>query len=124
MFEEGVYQFGLVIDLPIDRLDERNALRRSIIAQKAAVRDYIADVDAIKQAIRELLRELERPRKTYKIAVDSVALALRRVEPAGLAERKGSTPLGNRLRRRLLYRVYALLDPADGPGSGAQRVTP
>jgi outer membrane protein TolC len=84
LFHQGTYQFGLDIDLPLERLDERNALRRALIAHQASVRDYMAAVDGIKLDVRESLRELKRTGQTYKIAEVSVALARKRVEGTSL----------------------------------------
>lgn len=84
LFHQGAYQFGLDIDLPLERLDERNALRRALIAHKASVRNYMAAVDGIKQDVRESLRELKRTEQTYKIAEASVTLAQKRVDGTSL----------------------------------------
>lgn len=80
MFHQGTYEFGLDVDLPLERLAERNAFRTSLINYDATVRDYMDLVDQIKGHIRESLRDLKRTEQTYRISVDGVALATSRVE--------------------------------------------
>ena len=80
LFHEGYYDFGLDVDLPLDRLNERNSFRRSLIDYEASVRGYMEAVDTIKQDIRESLRQLKRTEQSYQIAEEGVKLANRRVE--------------------------------------------
>jgi outer membrane protein TolC len=105
LFHEGSYDFGLDIDLPIDRLDERNAYRRSLIDYDASVRGYMEAVDTIKQDIRESLRQLKRTEQTYQIAEESVRLALRRVDST-----KVELDAGRATTRDLLEAQEALVD--------------
>ncbi len=79
MFHEGLYEFGLEVDLPLDRLNERNAYRSSLIDYDAALRSYMEQVDTIKQSIRQSLRRLRTTQQTYEIQKNSVELAKRRV---------------------------------------------
>ena len=79
LFHEGLYEFGLELDLPLERLSERNALRAAMIAGDAAIRDYMDLVDGIKQDVRGSLRELRRTVESVKIQKASVELARRRV---------------------------------------------
>jgi len=109
LFHEGAYDFGLDIDLPIDRLDERNAYRRSLIDYDAAVRGYMEAVDTIKQDIRESLRQLKRTEQTYQIAEESVRLALRRVDST-----KVELDAGRATTRDLLEAQEALVTAQNG----------
>ncbi|MBN2581551.1 MAG: TolC family protein [Planctomycetes bacterium] len=79
MFHEGIYEFGLEVDLPLDRLNERNAYRNSLIDYDVALRTYMEQVDTIKQSIRQSLRQLRTSQQTYEIQKNSVDLARRRV---------------------------------------------
>lgn len=89
MFHEGLYEFGLELDLPLDRLTQRNNFRSSLIDYEAAVRDYMEHVDEIRQGIRESLRQLKRTEQTYRISEDSVRLAERRVAGTMLEQDAG-----------------------------------
>lgn len=80
LFHEGYYDFGLEVDLPLDRLNERNNFRRSLIDYEASVRSYMEAVDTIKQNVRESLRQLKRTEQSYQIAEEGVRLARRRVD--------------------------------------------
>ena len=79
LFHEGLYEFGLEVDLPLDRLNERNAYRQSLIDYDVAVRSYMSQIDDIKQSVRQALRRLKRTEQTYSIQKNSVELASRRV---------------------------------------------
>ena len=89
MFHEGLYEFGLEVDLPLERLAERNEFRSSLIAYDAAVRDYMDQVDGIKQDIRDSARQLSRTEQTYRIAEASVKLAEQRVSTTQLEQDAG-----------------------------------
>lgn len=77
--ENGLYTFGLNLDLPIERTAERNAYRDSYIALERAARDVQELEDQIKLDIRNALRDLLEARESYKIQAQSVVLAERRV---------------------------------------------
>ncbi len=70
------------LDLPLDRVFERNDYRKAIIDLEAAKRTASAAEDAIKTEILEGLRDLERLRQTYALQVNAVRIAQRRVESA------------------------------------------
>ena len=84
LFHEGLYEFGLEVDLPLDRLNQRNAYRQSLIDYDVAVRSYMGQIDDIKQSVRRSLRQLKRTEQSYKIQSNSVALADRRVRSTKL----------------------------------------
>ena len=77
--ENGLYTFGLNLDLPIERTAERNAYRDSYIALERAARDVQELEDQIKLDIRNALRNLLEARESYKIQAQSVVVAERRV---------------------------------------------
>ena len=83
-FKEGTYAAGLDLDLPFDRLDERNALRASLLDLEAARRRAAAAEDSIKIAVRQDLRDLRSAAEAYEIQRVAVATAERRVESAKL----------------------------------------
>ncbi len=82
-------QLGVRLKLPLDRLVERNAYRRSFIDFERSLRDLALAVDEVTNDIRGALRTLDRARKNYEIQQASVALAERRVESANLLLQAG-----------------------------------
>jgi len=88
-FHKGLYSIGLDIDLPIDRLQERNALRRTQIDQEQAERAMSLLEDQVVLQVREDYRALEAARQSYEIQKRSVALAERRVESTDLLLQAG-----------------------------------
>jgi outer membrane protein TolC len=104
MFHEGLYEFGLEVDLPLERLAERNAYRTSLINYNEAVRDYMEQVDEVKQSVRQSLRQLRRTKQTYQISEASVKLAEKRVSDT-LLERDA----GRAITRDLLESQEALV---------------
>lgn len=76
---EAVFGGLLSIDLPFERTAERNAYRNSLIKLEAAVRDYQAAEDALKESVRTAIRSLRETREQLKIQFLAVSLAERRV---------------------------------------------
>jgi len=77
--KDGRYDALLTIDLPLDRVPERNAYRESLINLESSVRDLQALEDSIKADVRERLRTLLNSREALRIQAASVELATRRV---------------------------------------------
>jgi outer membrane protein TolC len=75
---------GVDLDLPIERLPERNAYRAAEIELEAARRSAEEQADVIRAELRELLREAIATRRVFEIQQRAVALAERRVESARL----------------------------------------
>ncbi|KPK65187.1 MAG: hypothetical protein AMK73_03665 [Planctomycetes bacterium SM23_32] len=71
---------GFELDLPLDKLSERNTYRRRLIDHARATRDYDEARDGIVRDVREAWRQYERARRSYEIQRDSMKLAERRVE--------------------------------------------
>ncbi len=76
----GDYAIGFDIDLPVDRLGERNALRETQISRQVAARALDLARDNVVLDVRRAGRRLEQARESYKIQQRSVALAERRVD--------------------------------------------
>jgi outer membrane protein TolC len=74
----------LELDLPIDRLPERNAFRAAEVRLQVARRDAVEAADVIRADLRELLRQTVATRAAYDIQQNAVTLAERRVESARL----------------------------------------
>jgi len=76
----GDYAIGFNIDLPVDRLGERNALRETQISRQVAARALDLARDNVVLDVRRAGRRLEQARESYEIQQRSVALAERRVD--------------------------------------------
>jgi outer membrane protein TolC len=96
---------GLDIDLPIDRLPERNAYRAALVSLEAAERAAEELADVIAADIRLALRDTETTRETYTLQRGAVVLAERRVESARLR-----LDAGRATTRDILEAQEALLD--------------
>jgi len=82
--EHGVYTFGFELDLPLERTAEQNAYRDSYIALERSVRGVQELEDQIKLEVRNALRTLLQARESYRIQLEAVALAERRVDSTAL----------------------------------------
>lgn len=77
-------QATLSLDLPIDRLVERNQWRAATIALQTRERTAEASADSIASGLRERLRTLATSAEDYGIQLNSVELAERRIESTRL----------------------------------------
>ena len=80
---------GLQLDLPIDRLVERNDYRTSLVNFETAIRDFTLALDNLKDSIDRGLRTLEQRRQNYEIQKVALALANRRVDSTTLLQQAG-----------------------------------
>ena len=78
------WSVGLELDLPLDRLPERNVYRQTLIDWEARKRDEQETADRIRSDLRDFLRSLETARQSYTIQTGAVVLAARRVESTEL----------------------------------------
>ncbi|MFO8014049.1 MAG: TolC family protein [Phycisphaerae bacterium] len=101
----GDYSIGFDIDLPVDRLSERNALRETQLARQAARRTLEEARDNVVLDVRQAHRRLQQARESYDIQRRSVTLAQRRVESTRLLLQAGRVE-----QRDLLDAEAALLD--------------
>jgi len=83
-FHRGTYSFGLIADLPLDRKEERNAYRETLITLQQQQRQYENDEDTIKLQVRQAYRDLEEAAESYRIQKNSLDLAEKRVESTTL----------------------------------------
>ena len=63
---------GLKLDLPLDKLTERNAYRRSLINFERQLRTLATELDKLRNGVRADVRNLARQRENYLIAQDSL----------------------------------------------------
>ena len=88
-FNDGQYSVGLGLDLPLDRLNERNTYRKSLIDFIAAQRDYEQAIEDVKLEIRSSYRKLLESAERYRIQQQSLALAQERVKSTNMLVEAG-----------------------------------
>lgn len=81
---------GLQLDLPLDRLRERNSYRRSLITFESELRTLSLTLDQLRSTIEEGIRELERLSQNYAIQSNAVLLAEKQVSGAQLSIESGN----------------------------------
>jgi outer membrane protein TolC len=74
------YSAGLSVDLPIDRVAERNAYRRSLIQLEQANRDYVGTRDQVVVEVRDAVRTIYSAETSLAIQRRNIDLAKRRLE--------------------------------------------
>ena len=79
-FAHSYWSAGANVNLPLDRLTERNNYRAALIAKDQATRALELLRDTISQQVRESWRSLDQARRNYEISQVGVKLAERRVE--------------------------------------------
>ena len=108
-FHRGAYSIGLDIDLPVDRLQERNALRETQVEREQADRALSLLEDEVVLSVRDAYRSLEQSRQSYEIQRRSVELAARRVESTQLLLQAGRAN-----QRDVLESLAALVQAQNG----------
>jgi len=88
-FHRGTYNVGLSADLPLDRKNQRNAYRESLITLERRMRDYDDNVDSVMQDVRQAYRQLEATAEQYITQQKSLALAEERVKNMPLLLKSG-----------------------------------
>jgi len=88
-FHDGDYDIGMVLDLPLDKLAERNAYRKSLISYLQVKRDYDLTVDQVKLDVRNAYRGLIEAAQRHHIQNISLELAQERVNSTTLLLQAG-----------------------------------
>ena len=70
---------GVELDLPIDRLRERNTYRATLISFESELRNLALTLDTLKDNIERGLRTLDQRRETFEIQQGALQVANRRV---------------------------------------------
>ncbi len=70
---------GLELNLPLDRLPERNLYRATLVAFEAEIRSLTLTLDNLKESIDRGVRTLDQRRQNYDIQKNALVLANRRV---------------------------------------------
>lgn len=78
------WEVAIELDLPFNRVPERNVYRRALIDYDASARGLSHFLDTIKREVRISMRDLEQARRSYEIQQHSVDLAVQRVESTKL----------------------------------------
>jgi outer membrane protein TolC len=76
------YSAGLQLDLPVDRVAERNSYRRALIGFDRAQRDYEDLRDRVAAQVRADIRGIRAAQSSLTIQQQSIALAERRLDNA------------------------------------------
>ena len=76
------YSAGVTLDLPIDRLPERNAYRRSLIGFERAQRAFEELQDRVTADVQEDVRSIRTAQSSLRIQQESISLAERRLDLA------------------------------------------
>jgi outer membrane protein TolC len=79
-FHKGIYSAGISADLPLDRKNQRNAYRTSLINLEQRKRDYQNSIDEIMQDVRQSYRTLLLSAEDYVVQKKSLVLAEERVK--------------------------------------------
>jgi outer membrane protein TolC len=88
-FQDGTYDIGMVLDLPLDKLSERNVYRRSLTSYLQVKRDYDLAVDDVKLEVRNDYRGLIEASERHHIQKNSLELAQERVNSTTLLLQAG-----------------------------------
>ncbi|MFN4242154.1 MAG: TolC family protein [Tepidisphaerales bacterium] len=80
--ETATYNAGVLLDLPVDRVAERNAYRRALIRLQQAQRDYEQSRQAAAAAARNALRRIASARDRVELQRQNVQIAQARLDLA------------------------------------------
>lgn len=98
-FDIGQYRAsaGLQLDLPFDRLLQRNAYRASLILFERTLRSLALTLDTSRDAVRQGLRNLEQLQQNHAIQTNALALADQRVNASGILLQAGRSQIRDQL---------------------------
>jgi outer membrane protein TolC len=111
-FQDSTWTVGAALDLPIDRLQERNTYRAALVSSEVARRAVETSADAIRTALRQELRETKSKLEGWRIQLNAVDLAARRIESTDL-----KLQAGRAVTRDLLDAQEALLEARNAASS-------
>ncbi|MBI5362016.1 MAG: TolC family protein [Planctomycetes bacterium] len=117
-FGKSTWSLTAALDLPIDKLPQRNTYREALVAREAAVRAAEQSSDQIRNDLRELLRSVESRVSSYAIQTNAVELAQKRIESASLKLEAGRADT-----RSLLEAQRSLLDAQNAATSALVEYT-
>ena len=88
---------GLQLDLPFDRLLQRNAYRATLIAFERSLRSLALTLDTARDSVRQGLRNLEQLQQTYAIQTNALQLADSRVAVSDILLQAGKAQIRDKL---------------------------
>ena len=88
---------GLQLDLPFDRLSERNLYRAALIGFERELRLLAIALDTARESVRQGLRSLTTVRQNYLIQQNALELANRRVDSANMLLTAGRAQVRDQL---------------------------
>ncbi len=74
------YSAAVTLDLPLDRVAERNVYRKSLILMERSQRSYVSQREQVINDVREAVRRIHQAQTTLEIQRRQVELARRRVD--------------------------------------------
>ncbi len=86
---------GLQLDLPIDRLRERNTYRATLVSFEAEVRNLTLTLDNLRDSIERGVRTLDQRRQNYEIQKSALEVANNRVLSATVLLEAGRAEVRN-----------------------------
>jgi outer membrane protein TolC len=111
-FRDSSWSITAALNLPLDRLVERNSYRLSLIARDVAHRAIEQSADTIRSQLRDEIREVKSKLESWRIQQNAADLAARRIESTDL-----KLQAGRALTRDLLDAQTALLDARNAVSS-------
>lgn len=106
--DTAIYSARATLDLPLDRLSERNRYRRALIELQRAQRSQEQVRDSIAAEVRDTLRAIRTAQVTIEIQRKQIELAERRLELSNELMRQGKTNA-----RDVVESQQSLLDAQD-----------
>jgi outer membrane protein TolC len=91
---------GVQLNLPLDRLLERNAYRSALLSFERQIRNLSLFLDDMRDSVRQGLRSLEEARQSYEIQKNAKDLADRTVDSAETLFKAGRTEARDVLEAR------------------------
>lgn len=99
------YDFGLELNLPLDRVAEQNVYRKALITYNQRQREYEEAGDRVALEVRKAYRDLTEAAERYRVRSESLALARKRFKATSL-----SLQYGRASSRRVLNAQDNLFD--------------
>jgi len=88
-FDDASWNAGLDVDLPLERLGERNEYRRALIDYERAMRNLSLRTDEVKLDVADAWRSLQQASESFSIQRNSLKLAEQRVDSTTLLLQAG-----------------------------------
>jgi len=102
-FKQPSYQTGLEFELPLNKVQERNAYREALITLERKKREISLKKDQIKLEVLNAYRDLQESYQTYLIQKNSLELASKRVESTDLLLQAGRATIRDLLEAQEAY---------------------